>query len=171
MKTQTQSKAEAAAYMREHRAAWRSAGFAPMSSMVHDDDKPKLAAFADITKFEKLLSLINADDPDAIDLAATRNTPRLPTFDMVEDVRDLAEKQMLLKETKGIATQAQSLLSTVKTYSTKARQYRHTVDADELVDDKARALAVVYGNLTVSTFRLAEALLRFSPRLGEIDHV
>ena len=154
--------------MREHRAAWRSGGFAPMSSMVHEDDKPKMAAFADVTKFEKLLSMINQDDEDAIDLAATRNTPRLPTFDMVEDVRDLAEKMLLVKETNGIATQVKSLLNTVKNYSTKARQFKQASEADEL-DDKDRALAVVYGNLTVSTFKLAEALARFSPRLGEVN--
>ena len=105
---------------------------------------------------------------DAIDLAATRNTPRLPTFDMVEDVRDLAEKMLLVKETNGIATQVKSLLNTVKNYSTKARQFKQASEADEL-DDKDRALAVVYGNLTVSTFKLAEALARFSPRLGEVN--
>lgn len=166
MKTETQTRADAAAYMREHRHAWRASGFAPMSSMVHEDDKPKLAAFADVTKFEKLLSLINAGDAEAIDLAATRNTPRLPTFDMVEDVKDLAEKQLLLNTTKGSAAHAQSLLGTVKNYSGKARQHKAVSEADEM-DDKARALAVVYGNLTVATFKLADALARFSPNLGE----
>jgi len=166
MKTQTQFKADAAAYMREHRAAWRSSGFAPMSSMVHEDDKAKLTAFSDITKFEKLLSLVNAEDQDALDLAATRNTPRLPTFDMVEDVKELAERQLMLKPTKGAATQAQSLLGSVKNYSAKARQYKQASLADEL-DDKARALAVIYSNLTVSTFKLAEALVMNSPNLGD----
>ena len=168
MKTMTQSKADAAAYMREHRAAWRAAGFAPMSSMVHDDDKPKMSAFADVTKFEKLLSLVNKDDEDAIELAATRNTPRLPTFDMVEDVKDLAERQMLLKATRNAAEQAQSLLNTVKNYSNKARNFKKASEADEL-DDKSRALSVVYGNLTVATFRLAEALVKYSPHLGETE--
>ena len=168
MKTETQTRADAAAYMREHRQAWRASGFAPMSSMVHEDDKPKLAAFADVTKFEKLLSLINADDAEAIDLAATRNTPRLPTFDMVEDVKDLAEKQLLLNTTKGSAAHAQSLLGTVKNYSSKARKHKAASEADEM-DDKSHALAVVYGNLTVATFKLADALARFSPNLGEVS--
>lgn len=168
VKTHTQSSADAAEYMRQHRAAWRSAGFAPMSSMVHEDDKPKLAAYADLTKFEKMLSLVNADDEDAIDLAATRNMPRLPTFDMVEDVRDMAEKQLMLKPSKTAATQAQALLAAVKKYSAKSRNFKQAADADEL-DDKSRALAVVYSNLTSATFKLADALVRYSPNLGEVD--
>ena len=168
MQTKTQERSVAAAYMREHRAAWRSAGFSPVSSMAHEDDKAKLTAFADVTKFEKMLSLVNADDPDAIDLAATRNSPRLPTFDMVEDVKEKAEKLSMLKTSKGRANQAQSLLVAVRNYGTKHRDQLAVSRTDEL-DDKAKALSVIYANLATATYRLAEAMVKYSPDLGEVE--
>jgi len=166
METRTTKAAEAAAYMREHRAAWRAAGFATMSSMVHEDDKPKLSAYSDLTKFEKLLSLVNADDDEAIDLAATRNTPKLPTFDMVEEVRDLADKLSKVGKSKGNADMAQSLMRSVRNYGEKHRTHLAASKADEM-DDKSRALAVIYGNLAVATYRLANAIVRYSPHLGD----
>lgn len=163
MDTETQKRAYAAAYMKEHRAAWRSSGFTPVSSMVHREDKAKLAAYSEMIKFEKLLSLVNADKAEAVDLAATRNTPKLPTYDMVQEIEGMIERPGTAPRA---AEQIKALLSGLGAHSKKHRKYRLLADDDPL-DDESKAKAVIYGNLAKATYKLAYALAKYSPNLGE----
>jgi prophage DNA circulation protein len=160
------ARALSAEYMRRHRAAWKEGGFAPISIMVHDDDRVKMAAYGEVTKFEKMLELIKAGDEEGIYLASTRNAQKLPAFDLVEEVKALIDSQLELPETRHTATHASALLSSVKNYATKARQNRMASELDPM-DDMARALAVVYSNLAVAVFKLADALAHYAPQLGE----
>tara|TARA_R110000868_G_scaffold96392_2_gene265164 strand:+ start:1619 stop:2131 length:513 start_codon:yes stop_codon:yes gene_type:complete len=166
METRTQTNATAAAYMREHRAAWRGAGFAPMSAMVYESDRPKIVAFADVTKYETLLALVIEGDSEAIDLAATRNVPKMPTYDMVTDVLERSEKMSETTGLKRSATEVNALLLAVRRYMAKFNKVKGAWDED-MANDLLRAKYVCYGNLAVSTFKLADAVSHSSPLVGE----
>jgi hypothetical protein len=161
VKTKTERRAASAVYMAQHREAWRTAGFVGLSTMVHEDDCTKVRAYVDVLKYEKLLALVKADDADAIELAATRNVQKLRSL-LIDSgkVREAAEAHG-----KATVAQVNALLKAAETYAAKFATWRG-VSAEDEFDDKAAALRVVYGNLYVATFKLAEALAS-SPKSGE----
>jgi hypothetical protein len=151
METDTERRASAAGYMREHRAAWRSAGFKPSQMMLHEADRKKVTAYMELVKYERLLTLVKGKDEEAVDLAATRNTPKLPPYDIVEDFRAKLENV-----DNDAARSANQLFGAVRHYSKLYREHKAASNLDEFDDEKA-ALAVVYGNLASAAFKLAKA--------------
>ena len=154
LKTKTQSAAASASYMREHRIAWREAGFASVTSMAHEKDTLRIRAHVNIIKFERLLSLIEDGDTTAISLTFSRNTPKMPPFDVMKDL----EARVNIQANAGKAGAK---------YSKKAVAGRIALE-DDFNNDALRARNVVYGNLAVATYKLAEALLA-SPMVGDDD--
>lgn len=153
--SKTARKAMVAAAMSNLREAWKDADFYPVSTMAHAKDKQKITAYANLTRFERLLELVKDQHDDyAIELAATRNTPRLPTYDMVDTVKEKLEQDTL---SEGIKNQVKALLGSVNTYSKKYRIHKAAADEDKLNDDM-KALSVIYANMAVAAFKLAEAL-------------
>lgn len=151
LETDTERKASAAEYMREHRAAWAAVGFKPSQVMLHKADRKKVTAYAELVKYERLLTLVKGNDEEAIDLAATRNTPKLPPYDVVEDFRE-----RLANVDNDGARSASQMFGAVRQYSKLHREHRAASNADEFDDQKA-ALAVVYGNLASAAFKVAKA--------------
>tara|TARA_R110000764_G_C11000878_1_gene382188 strand:- start:1407 stop:1919 length:513 start_codon:yes stop_codon:yes gene_type:complete len=165
LKTKTQSAAASASYMREHRIAWREAGFASVTSMAHEKDTLRIRAHVNIIKFERLLSLIEDGDTTAISLTFSRNTPKMPPFDVMKDLE--ARVNIQANAGKAGAMEANKLIPAIAKYSKKAVAGRIALE-DDFNNDALRARNVVYGNLAVATYKLAEALLA-SPMVGDDD--
>lgn len=152
MLTDTERRATNAQYMREHRQAWADAGFKPRQLMIHNLDREKVTAYADIIKYERMLKLINSNDKAAIEVAATRNIAKLPTYDVVEDFKTKVNNLNQNANAKAALTMFQA----VQTYGKLHREHLAAARADEF-DDAQAALAVAYGNLAHASYRLAKA--------------
>lgn len=153
-KTSTEVNARAANYMREHRRAWKEAGFPQVSMMVHEEDKDMLLSFSAMLKYERLLKKVEAGDSQAIELAVGRKVNKMPGFEDVLDVEAKIEKA----ENEVNKTQASLLLKAAGNYLKKYRAHKVLADDDDM-DDVARAKSVVYGNLVNVTVQYASALI------------
>ena len=166
IETKTQGNARAASYMREHRAAWRSAGFSGTTNMAHELDIMKVQAFTNLTKFERLLSLVNSGDEGSIRLATSRNSPKLPNVGVMQALEDRIEK--LVESDYAPAIEAHRLVAAIRGYGRKSVAGRIALE-DAVMNDELRARTIVYANLANATFQMAEALISYSPDLGEAE--
>tara|TARA_R110000851_G_scaffold325604_1_gene493693 strand:+ start:10210 stop:10710 length:501 start_codon:yes stop_codon:yes gene_type:complete len=163
MLTKTQTNATAAAYMREHRLAWKEAGFSGITNMAHENDAARVQSYTTLLKFERLLMLVNAGDEEAIKLAISRNTPKMPMFDEMKTLEDRVAAA--IKNGKTGATEAKGMLAAVHKYAKKASMYRAVVD-DDYTNLAAKAHSLIYSNLAGAAYKMVAALLS-SPDLGE----
>lgn len=161
----TDRRGAAAYYVTKMRQAWASCGYKQTTLMVHENDKAQVSALADVIKFERLLKLVEANDGTAIELAASRNAAKLPTYDAVADLEGDLEGVM----DKRVAADVNAWLKAVSTHSKDASAYKRVSAMDEL-DDVAKAKAVIYSHLAAAAVRMADALIeeyyKTSPKKG-----
>ena len=152
MKQDAETRAIAAEYMANLRARWKEVGYRSITSLVHEDDRAWVSADLDLIRFERMLRDIDAEDDDVIDLACTRNIPRLPMPDELEELKEWAESEGDRGREAKVALKA--LGTTMKLYKTQ----QALANADEL-NDIALAKTIVYGNMIDCYRRKAWGLL------------
>jgi len=156
-------------YTQRHRKLWMGAGFKQCSMFVHDDDKAEVAATTEMLRYSRLLKLVKANSPEAIDMVATRNCAKVPMHSVLLALKGDTNTSTMAETNK---TRIGSLLERskhhLKHFELNSAYYDST-ESEEDDPDKLRALMVCHSNLASAAYKLAGAVYdnNASPKEGK----
>jgi hypothetical protein len=156
-------------YSQTNRDSWAELGFRPMSIIVHDDDRALTLCDADVARCDKLVALVDQENPDVNVLAkiARKNMTTLPLEG------ELLEFEAKLKDAGTVPHSIKQCLEAVRHYKKRYNGAEATYEKRSKEDsffagrNLLTAQAVAFSAAAAAHFRKAKALAVLADEDGE----